>query len=74
MTPKCSKKKGDLLESSGVREKYSGITLTKFHPTEEENPSPCFLTSDRETEAGPGKLIPCQYPRKVLPTTQDYPH
>ena len=59
MTLKCSKKKGDLLESSGVGEQYSSITLTKFHPTEEENTSPCFLTSDRETEAGPGKLIPC---------------
>lgn len=46
MTLKCSKKKGDLFESSGVGEQYSGITLTKFHPTEEENPSPCFLTTD----------------------------
>ena len=66
---KCGKKKGDLLESSRVGEKYSGITLTKFHSTEEGNPSPCFLNSDWEIEGGPGKLIPCQYPGKVSPTT-----
>ena len=70
-TLKCSKKKGNWLGSSEEGEQYSSRTLTEFYPTEEDNPSPCSLTSDQGAKGEPGKLIPYQDQRRVLQQHKD---